>query len=93
MKFSGAGTKENPFDDLEDELSAKLDRSRVACGTDLAKRRCGHIRAGDSAEVDIIEDVERLGAQLQLRVLSEANVFQHRKINTESSRTIDDTAA
>jgi hypothetical protein len=82
----------NSYGDLENKLCAKLDRSRISCLSDLSEQGRGNVCAAEISEVDVIENVERLGSKLQLRSFSEANVLQHREVNTERRRAVDDAA-
>ncbi len=80
---------------------SELDDARVAacfinhaevCAVDVQGRRvAGIVRAWD-AEVDVIEDVEELGAKFDVLVLCDIRAFDDAEIRPEETRTFDYSA-
>lgn len=74
---------------LEDELRSKLYSSGIANASNNPKQSACHVRAADSSEVSVVEDIKSLAAKLEQYVFTEAKVFRHRKIDPESWWTIN----
>src|SRR5258708_15223848 len=78
--------------ELEGEFGTQLDRARIAHHRDRPKETGGYVGAAKSLEVGVIENVERLGPQLQPHRLTDADVLAHRKVKTGGGRTINDAS-
>src|SRR5215471_15676411 len=93
---AGILVRVNGYAKLERQFRADLNRPRITNGADLTYERRSHVRAGDSPEVSVIEDIEYLHAHLQLPFVvffAELKVLQQREVKALGRRSSDSAAS
>ena len=80
---------------LEPDLRPELHGAWISYGVDLPEQSRSDVRAGDAAEVRLVEDIEHLSPELDaiLTIVAEAHVLGHRKVDAFGCRTVDSSAA
>src|SRR6202042_3995166 len=74
---------------LEVEPAAELQRARVAKGGDVTKRSAAHLRAGIAGELGMIQQIERLDANLELALMVDVEPANATRIDVCHSRSTE----
>ena len=89
MRTSPSSRSEQQFQrELHDACVARL-RDRAECRAHVAAVRAGDERHIRSEQVDVIDEIERFGAELQLPVLLDLRVLDQRQIEVVRTRPTD----